>query len=159
MSLHSLTRSLTTRLGKSNDSVVVMVEVVRRRRGMKYIYIHSSSSTTTTTTTIFTFFLILVATNELDRDDSSWRLIQVPPVERDSLTLSQTLFFGRYDDDDVSNPVGRVEFVLQFVFLFSSSLCASKREEWRMRAGEKGTIISEWIRECIRQHKKKRGKN
>ena len=67
-------------------------------------------------------------------------------------------FFGRYDDDDVSNPVGRVEFVLQFVFLFSSSLCASKREEWRMRAGEKGTIISEWIRECIRQHKK-RGKN
>ena len=27
-----------------------------------------------------------------------------------------------------------------------------------MRAGEKGTIISEWIRECIRQHKKKEGK-
>jgi len=27
-----------------------------------------------------------------------------------------------------------------------------------MGTGEKGTIISEWIRECIRQHQKKEGK-
>ena len=138
MSLHSLTRSLTTRLGKSNDSVVVMVEVVRRRRGMKYIYIHSSSSTTTTTTTIFTFFLILVATNELDRDDSSWRLIQVPPVERDSLTLSQTLFFRTVRRRRRFKSCGtrRVCFTVCF-FIFVFSLCIEKRGMENEGGGER----------------------